>query len=459
MIERRAAAIVVYTGAINAALANNVVNVAFPVFADEFQTSPAVVVWIAIAYTLTNSSLATTFGRLSDMRGRRSLYALGLGIFLVGSLLCATSGSIQQLIGFRILQGVGSAMVNANSMAYLIEIYPPNRRGAIVGLWEACIGAGIAVGPIIGGGLLSAFGWRSVFFVSVPLAIVILLLIPRYMFEPVRQRRQQHFDVAGAALFAGGVSTLLYALSESYAFGWGSPVILGCLAVSVACGAGFIRTELRTRQPMVDLNMFRNWTFSAGNLAKVFAYLPFSASTFMLPFYLEQALGFTPATVGLSLTPLPVGMVAASLVFGPLSDRIGARRLAPAGAALQGLAALAFTQVRPEQGLGPLLLIAMFLSGVGMGAFIAPNDSSILSVTPAERLGVANGIMGISRQFGLVLGYSVAAGLLAARLQVNAGDFGASFREVYAVISAVAFVAVFLAAARQRRPAPALAAA
>lgn len=445
----------VYSGAINAAIANNVVTVAFPVFAEDFHTSPAVVSWVAIAYTLTSASLLTTFGRLSDMRGRRRLYALGVAIFLTGSVLCSTSGNIPQLIACRVLQGVGSSLVTANSLAYLVEIYPGNRRGAIVGLWEACIGAGIAIGPVIGGGLLSAFGWRAVFYVSVPASAAILALIPRFMFEPDRPRRAQRFDFIGSGFFAIGVATLLFAFSEGYDQGWTSPIILGCLSCFVVCAVAFVATELHHRQPMVDLAIFRNKTFSAGNAAKLFAYLPFTSHSFLLPFYLEKGAGLTPATVGLWLTPLPIAMICSSLFFGPLSDKIGARKLAPAGCFAQGLAALLMTQVSPARGFA-LLAVAMVLAGAGIGAFIAPNDSSILSATPSDKLGVANGIMGISRQLGIVMGYSVAAGLLSARLVANGGEFTPSFHQVYILVAGVAFCGIFFAAVRQKqRPASA----
>src|SRR5947209_2684221 len=158
---------------------------------------------------------------------------------------------------------------------------------------------------------------------------------------------------------------------------------------------------------------------------------------------------FTPDEVGLTLTPQPVGMIATSLIAGPLSDRIGTRKLAPAGCAVQLIAVLLLTQVRPEGGVG-LLLLAQLLAGLGMGAFIAPNDSSILSVTPPHRIGVTNGIMAISRQLGIVSGYSVAGGLLAARLSANAGQLVPSFHEVYVALAAIAFVSIFLAAARGR---------
>ncbi|MBV9120994.1 MAG: MFS transporter [Chloroflexi bacterium] len=440
-----------YGGAVNSSISNTVVVVAFPVFAEVFHQTPGVVAWIAICFTLTSASLLTACGRLSDMHGRRGLYALGLSIFVVGTVLCSLSANIGMLLGFRIMQGMGAALVNANSLAYLVEIYPANRRGSIVGLWEACIAAGIAVGPIIGGLLQAAFGWRSLFYVSIPLSLVVLALVPRFMFEPERPIRRQRFDVPGALLFASGVASLLYAFTDGYDRGFTSPLILACLGYFLAATLAFLWVERTVSQPMIDLGMFSNWKFSAGSAAKVFAYAPYAAHSFLLPFYLEQAAQLPSAQVGLALLPLAVGHMTASLLSGQLSDRFGARFMAPLGLAIEGAGALLFTQVRPENGLG-LLLVAMFLGGAGLGTFIAPNDSSILSVTQPDKLGVANGIMGISRQFGIVLGYSAAAGLLGARTAINGGMFVAAFHDVYLVIAVVAFAGIWLAALRGKRP-------
>ena len=443
------ATVLVGTGAVMSSLSNSSLNVAFPELTATFGVPPATIAWVSLAYSLITASMLTIFGRLADMRGRKGLYTLGVVLFMAGAALCGISRSVGALIGWRVVQGAGGALVSANSVAYLVEIYPPNRRGFVVGAWEACIAIGQGVGPVVGGLLLSAFGWPAIFYANLPLGLAMLAMIPRFMVEPPRDRPHQTFDFLGAGLFGVGIAALLYALTESYALGWGSPPVAGSLVAAAVCAVLFVLTERRVRQPMVDLGMFRSPTFSAGNLAKVFGYFPFAANGFLLPFYLERGLGLTPATVGASLTPLPAGMLASSLIAGPLSDRVGTRLLAPAGLAMQAVACFLLTQASPAQGAWPALL-AGGLAGVGIGTFIAPNDSAILSATPPRRLGVANGIMGVARTLGLLLGVSVAGGLLSARLAANGGAFLPSFHQVYWVVFGVTSAGIGLAAVRDR---------
>jgi MFS family permease len=206
---------------------------------------------------------------------------------------------------------------------------------------------------------------------------------------------------------------------------------------------------------MVDLRLFRSRGFAAGNLAKVVAYLAFGAHTFLLPFYMYRALGLTPETLGWTLTPLPIGMLVASLTFGPLSDRIGTRLLAAAGLLVVACSAVLLAGVQPEQGLTPAV-VSMALAGLGIGAFIAPNDSAILAVTPRGKVGVANGIMGVSRSLGLALGQSVAAGLLAAGLAAGGEPaLVPSFHRVYLVVALLGLLGAGLASVRDTpRPRP-----
>ena len=276
-----------------------------------------------------------------------------------------------------------------------------------------------------------------------------LAMLPRFMVEPPRARSPQSFDFAGAALFGIGIAALLYAVTESYRLGWTSLPVAGSLVVSAVCTALFIAIERRIAQPMVDLRMFARPTFSAGNLAKVFGYFPFSANHFLLPFYLTRALDLPPAIAGAFLTPLPVGMFVSSLLAGPLSDRVGTRLLAPVGLAIQAIACLILAFASPEHGVLPVV-IGPLLAGIGIGTFIAPNDSAILGATPPGRLGVAAGIMGVSRTLGLLLGTSAAATLLSARLVANADAFLPSFREVYLAITAITLAGIYFAAIRDR---------
>jgi EmrB/QacA subfamily drug resistance transporter len=444
------ATVLVGTGAVMSSLSGSSLNVALPALTAAFGVAPATIAWVSLAYSLITASTLTIFGRLADMRGRKRLYTLGVVLFLAGSALCGVSRDVASLIVWRVLQGTGGALVSSNSVAYLVEVYPPNRRGFVVGAWEACIAIGMGVGPVVGGLLLAVFGWPAIFYATLPIGLAMLAMVPRFMVEPPRERLRQTFDFAGAGLFGVGIAALLYALTESYRLGWGSPPVAGGLALAAVCAALFLVVEQRIAQPMVDLRMFASPTFSAGNLAKVCGYFPFSASGFLLPFYLDRALGLPPAAAGAFLTPLPIGMLVSSLVSGPLSDRVGTRLLAPAGLAIQTVGCLLLAFATPEQGLLPVV-VAPLLAGIGIGTFIAPNDSAILSATPPGKLGVANGIMGVSRTLGLLLGVSAAGTLLSARLVANEGAFLPSFQQVYWVVAAVTALGIWLAAVRDRR--------
>lgn len=447
---------VVLCGALLTRIQDTALSIANPALMAEFSVPAATIAWVSLAFMLVSASLLTIFGRLADLRGRRNLYAIGIATFAVGSAACAASPSFAALVASRVLQGLGGALMAANSVAYLLDIYPPSRRGFVVGLWEAGIATGSGIGPIIGGAVIEAAGWQGSFAMTVPMAVLMLAAVPFAMREPPRAPGSPRFDVAGAVLFGVGVAAFLYALTQAAVDGWDAPVVLGSLALALACGALFVRVESRIAEPMIDLGMFRSRTFTAGNLAKVAGYLPFSAHGFLLPFYLKEVLALPPTGVGSILAALPVGMFVASLVAGPLSDRIGTRVLAPVGLAVQAAGCVVLATATADQGVWAPSL-GLVLGGLGIGAFIAPNDSAILAATPRDRIGVANGILGVSRTAGLLLGVAIGGAGLSARVAVHGGSFLDAFHDVYWFVSAVALLGVAVALVRDRVPGPAAA--
>jgi EmrB/QacA subfamily drug resistance transporter len=424
-------------------------SIANPALMTAFGVPAATVAWISLAPMLVFASLLTIFGNLADLRGRRNLYALGIVIFGVGSTFCAMSPNLASLVVARMVQGLGGALMAANSVAYLLDIYAPSRRGFVVGLWEAGIATGSGIGPIIGGAVIEVSGWQGSFAMIVPMAIGMLVAVPFAMVEPPRAPASPKFDVAGAVLFGVGVAAFLFALTQASVASWAAPVVLGSFAVAVACGVLFVRIESRVESPMIDLRMFQSRTFSAGNLAKVAGYLPFAAHGFLLPFYLDTVLALPPTGIGSILVALPAGMFAASLVSGPLSDRIGTRVLAPAGLAVQAVGCVVLAVATADQGVWAPV-IGTLLGGIGIGAFIAPNDSAILAAAPRDRIGVANGILGVSRTVGLLLGVALGGAGLSARVAAHGGSFLDGFHDVYWFVSVVAFVGVAVATIRDR---------
>lgn len=440
---------VVLCGALMSRIQDTALSIANPALMSDFGVPAATIAWISLAPMLMSASLLTIFGRLADLRGRRNLYAIGIAIFGIGSAFCALSPSFAVLVVARIVQGLGGALMAANSVAYLIDIYAPSRRGFVVGLWEAGIATGSGIGPIIGGAVIEAAGWQGSFAMIVPMSIAMLAAVPFAMKDPPRAPGSPKFDLAGAVFFGVGVAAFLFALTQASVAGWGSPVVLGSLAVAAVCGVLFVRVENRVDSPMIDLRMFRSRTFTAGNLAKVAGYLPFAAHGFLLPFYLKEVLALPPTGIGSILVALPAGMFAASLVSGPLSDRIGTRVLAPAGLALQAVGCVVLAVATADQGVWAPV-VGTLLGGIGIGAFIAPNDSAILAASPRDRIGVANGILGVSRTAGMLLGVALGGAGLSARVAAHGGSFLDGFHDVYWFVSVVAFVGVAVATIRDR---------
>lgn len=437
--------VIVGLGGIMVALSGSALNTALPTLTRVFDVTPAEVAWVTLSWNLTSAVFLTIFGRLSDMTGRKRLYFWGIALSLGGSVLAALSGNFFLLVSSRVLQGIGGSMSAANSLAYLVDIYPVHRRGFLVGAFEACIAIGLGVGPVIGGFVLDSLGWQWVMLIQAPFAIAILLLIPKYMKEPVRPRRAgRKFDFIGAILFAGALAPLMYALTAAPKSGVFSPIILACFAVSLVSLPAFLYAERRIADPMVDLGLFNSRAFSAGNLAKVTSYFSFAAISFLMPFYWDRVLGFSPAQLGFVLTAYPVGMLVGSLVCGPLSDRVGTRILAPAGMVIVAGVAIFQTFVTAEMGAWPVFLSAA-LAGLGIGSFIAPNDSAILSVSPRDRIGIVNSIMSLSRSIGGLLGAAIVAGFLSARLIANGGAFVPSYHESFTIILVVALIGAVLA--------------
>jgi EmrB/QacA subfamily drug resistance transporter len=438
---------VVLCGALMSRIQDTALSIANPALMADFGVPAATIAWISLAPMLMSASLLTIFGRLADLRGRRNLYAIGIVIFGIGSAFCALSPSFAVLIVARIVQGLGGALMAANSVAYLIDIYSPARRGFVVGLWEAGIATGSGIGPVIGGAVIEAAGWQGSFAMIVPMAIAMLVAVPFTMKEPSRAPAIPKFDFAGAVSFGVGVAAFLFALTQASVAGWGSPVVLGSLALATVCGVLFVRVENQIDSPMIDLRMFRSRTFTAGNLAKVAGYLPFAAHGFLLPFYLKEVLALPPTGIGSILVALPAGMFAASLISGPLSDRIGTRVLAPAGLALQAVGCVVLAIANADQGVWAPV-VGTLLGGVGIGAFIAPNDSAILAASPRDRIGVANGILGVSRTAGMLLGVALGGAGLSARVATHGGSFLDGFHDVYWFVSVIAFAGVAVATIR-----------
>ena len=388
-------------------LDTSIVNVSLPAIAGYFhQPVGAAVEWVIIAYLVIIAALLLTVGRLSDRIGRKMLWVWGLAIFVAGSALCGAAESLGQLIGWRVLQGIGAAQLMAVSPAMLTGAFPPEERGRALGYNATIVALGISTGPALGGFITEGASWRWVFYVNLPIGVIAViasvLVLPR---EPRRERTR--FDVPGAIALGVGLAALTAALSIANETGWASRVVLVLLAVAVLAAGLFVVQERRHPAPLIDARLFDNRLFTWATISLVISFLAAFAIAFLLPFYFEQLRGFGPERTGLLLTPFPLVVAVVAPFAGALADRIGTRGLAASGMTVMcvGLVLLANLGARTSTWgtIWPQLVMAL-----GQGAFQSPNNSAIMGAAPADRQGVAAGMLATGRTMGQAISVAIA---------------------------------------------------
>jgi EmrB/QacA subfamily drug resistance transporter len=427
-------------GTFMSALDASVVNTMLPIIGRSMGTSVATIEWVVTAYLLVVSALLLGVGRIGDVRGHKTIYLTGFTVFVVGSALCGAARSAGALIAFRAAQGVGAAMLFASSPAILTTSFPSSERGRALGLQAMMTYMGLTTGPALGGWLTGMFGWRSIFYINVPVGIVALSLSAYFVRRAPRSRRPERFDIWGGALFASGLTALLLALNQGHLWGWSSPLVLALLVTSVLLLGAFIRLEMRIRSPMLDLRLFRSRAFSAASASAVLNYVCAYSIVFVLPFYLIRGRGFGPAQAGLIMTAQPVIMAAVSPLSGALSDRIGSRLLSTTGMALIGGGLILLARLGPESQLHSVVS-ALAVVGLGAGLFGSPNNSALMGAAPRERQGIAAAIMATARNVGMVLGVGLAGAVFTSVLAHLGSAPGALFTATRASFAAAAIVA------------------
>lgn len=398
-------------GTFMSALDGSVVNTLLPVLGQSLHASVAGIEWVATIYLLVISGLLLSVGRAGDLFGHKRLFLAGFALFVVGSALCGLATSARALIALRVIQALGAAMLMATSPAILTQSFPSSQRGRALGALGTFTYLGLTVGPSLGGWLAQVFGWRSVFYINVPVGLAAIALALRSIADDHVEDAEERFDLPGASLFTAGLVALMIALNQGHDWGWTTPRTLGLLLGAVALLAVFVRVERRRPAPMLDLSLFGSRTFSASAISALLNYACVYAVTFVLPFLLIQERGLGTARAGLVLTAQPIVMAIVAPISGALSDRIGSRGLATTGMLLlaAGLVALGLLVTN-----GSLTQIAAALAlfGLGIGIFVSPNNSALMGAAPRNRQGIASGVLATSRNVGMVLGVGFAGAIL-----------------------------------------------
>jgi len=407
--------IAVGIGTFMSALDGSVVNTILPVLRESVSGSIANVEWVVTIYLLVLSGLLLSFGRLGDMQGYKKVYVFGFGVFVAGSILCSLAPTIAILVFFRGLQALGAAMLQANSPAILTSSFPNEQRGQALGLQAMMTYLGLTVGPSLGGWLTDQFGWRSVFYINIPVGIIALILSIRFIQKDAKRDKKEPFDYAGASLFTLGLIALLFGLNQGHALGWKSWPILLSFFGAVGLISGFILVETKSPKPMLDLRLFKNRIFSSSVISAVLNYIGVYSIVFLMPFFLIIGLGFSASKSGLILTAMPIIMAIIAPLSGLVSDRVGSRIPSTLGM-ISFTAGLVLLAQLNEQSTILDIIWRLGLAGFGIGVFISPNTSALLGAAPKNRRGIASGILATSRNLGMVLGVGLAGAVFTTTL-------------------------------------------
>ena len=402
------------------ALDNTILNIALPTLQRELGARGAELQWMVDAYVLAYAGLLLVMGSVADRWGRRRVLQTGLVLFGAASVLAAFAQSGGQLVVLRALMGMGAAMMTPASLAIVTDVFPPEERSTPISLWSAVAGVGVALGPLVGGALLEAFWWGSVFLVNAPI-VAVALVAGRWLLPESRGARPAPLDLPGTVLSALAVAAFVFAIIEGPERGWGDGLVLAMLAAAVFLGAFFARWELGNPEPMLQFGRFRDPRFSLGALAITLAFFGLFAITFGGTQYLQFVKGATPLEAGCVIFPAGFGVMAGAVLSPRLVRRVGVAAAIVAGMGLQALTLVAVLLFEPGTPLAFFALNGLVL-GLAIGSIMAPSTSAIVGAVPDEEAGVASAVNSMTRQLGGAAGVAVVGSIFATLYRGRVGD-------------------------------------
>jgi EmrB/QacA subfamily drug resistance transporter len=409
-------------GAFMGQVDSSIAQLLLPRLEYEFGARLSVVSWVAVVYLVTMAGLLPIFGHLADHVGRKLLYTGGFVVFVAGSALCGFAPNLQTLIGFRIIQAIGAALLSSNSVAIVVTAAGPEHRGRALGIQAAAQAVGLSVGPMLGGLLLATLGWRWVFWINVPFglaaAVIGWLVIP----PTTGLSGSSGVNWKGGLLLVPALIAFMAVISQGHTWGILSPAVLGCSLVTIVFSVFFVRWERTSTTPLIDFMQFRSRAFSTGNAASLMSYAALFGLLFLVPFMLIRLYHDNVFVAGLRLAIVPVAIGLVAPVSGGLSDRVGTHLLSVLGMLVcgAGLILLYFSAARGAASL-PAVMLALAAFGAGQGLFASPNNNSIMASALAGETGEAGGLMNVVRSIGMSIGIAAASALLSWHLATASG--------------------------------------
>ncbi len=429
----------------------SIVNISLPTIIQSLNTSLSAVAWVVMAYLIIITGCLLLMGKFSDLYGQRRIYLLGFLIFTIGSALCSFSPNIYFLIGSRMIQGLGASALMANSPAIVTTAFPDEERGKALGMLGSVVSAGFLTGPILGGFLVEHLGWRSIFFINLPIGVIGIYLCTKALDRDV-SRSNARIDFRGALLLFSFVTSLLLFLNR---MARGSdPLLWIWLSLSLVCFGLFIIAEIRSPSPLVDLKLFRRRLFIASLSASFLSFWISAAHTFVIPFFLQNILEFSPSKVGMLIFPVALTVMVTAPLGGRFSDRVGVRIPATIGLALTSLTVFSFTLLKP--GAGDLdILWRQVILGIGISFFNPANNSAIIGSLPREKVWLASSFLALARNLGMVIGVAFAEMVIAFRLpvipleNVKTGPSLGSIQDVWKLVLIIGLIAILISWIRE----------
>ena len=451
-------------------LDNTVVNVALPTIGRDFETGLSELEWVVNGYALTFGVLMLTGGKLADLLGRRRIFITGLAIFTLASLACGLATSAEFLIGARVVQGVGSALMNPATLSIIIATFPPRQRGMAIGLWAGVSAMALAIGPLLGGLITDHIDWSWVFFVNVPVGILAIVVARLVIDESRDTSAVQRLDLPGLATSAIALFALTYGLIEANEHGWTSPLILSLFAVAAVGFVAFVLLEQHQKVPMLDLSLFRNPTFAGANTVMMLVGLAMFGVFLFVTLYMQNVLQYSPTQAGAAFLPMTILIVLLAPIAGKLSDRIGSRWLMAGGMTLVSLSLLLDTRFDAGSNYWDILP-PLLVGGAGMGLAMTPTTAAAMGSVPMDKAGVGSAVLNSMRQVGGSLGIAILGAIIASYITLEPANpraqaqFIEGFQAACYVAAAIAFVGAIVAVVTVRKvvhaeaPAPILEAA